>query len=258
MDGKEERLYFMKTKFRQHGRRVWRVLLQIIAALFLTTVAWVLIYRWLAPPATWLMLDRRAHAPIGRGYHGIREDDRRISYNFKTLDEVSPQVPLALVAAEDQRFLLHRGFDVKAIQQAAKRNFEGGKQLVGGSTISQQVAKNVFLWSGRSYVRKAAEAYFTILIEALWSKRRIMEMYLSVAEMGDCTFGVEAASQRYFHKSAAKLTASEAALLAGVLPNPLRFRAGNPGPVARAKQRRVQRNMRRLGGISYVKALLEE
>ena len=248
----------MKTKFRQLGRQTLRVLLQVVAALFLTSIAWVLIYRWLAPPATWLMLDRRAHAPIGRGYYGIREDDRRISYNFKTLDEVVPHVPLALVAAEDQRFLHHHGFDMQAIQQAAKRNFKSGKRLVGGSTISQQVAKNVFLWSGRSYLRKAAEAYFTVLIELLWSKRRIMEMYLSVAEMGDCTFGVEAAAQRYFHKSAAKLTPAEAALLAGVLPNPLRFRASNPGPVARAKQRRVQRNMRRLGGTAYVRALLEE
>ena len=248
----------MKTKFRQLGRRTLRLLLQVAAALFLTSVAWVLIYRWLAPPATWLMLDRRAHAPIGRGYYGIREDDRRIRYDFKTLDEVAPHVPLALVAAEDQRFLHHHGFDMQAIQQAAKRNFKSGQRLVGGSTISQQVAKNVFLWSGRSYLRKGAEAYFTVLIELLWSKRRIMEMYLSVAEMGDCTFGVEAAARRYFHKSAAKLTPAEAALLAGVLPNPLRFRASNPGPVARAKQRRVQRNMRRLGGTAYVRALLEE
>ncbi|WP_260625613.1 monofunctional biosynthetic peptidoglycan transglycosylase [Hymenobacter sediminicola] len=225
--------------------------------MFLTSVAWVLIYRWVSPPATWLMLDRRAHAPVGLGYHGIQEDDRRIRYYFKGLDEVSAQVPLALIAAEDQRFLLHHGFDGNALWKAAQYNFNGGKKLRGGSTISQQVAKNVFLWQGRSYVRKAAEAYFTVLIELLWDKRRIMEMYLSVAEMGDCTFGVEAASQRYFHKSAAKLSRAEAALLAGVLPNPLRFRASNPGPQARAKQQRVMRNMSRLGGTVYVKELLD-
>jgi monofunctional biosynthetic peptidoglycan transglycosylase len=238
-------------------KKTGRLVLQVAAALFLTSVAWVLIYRWVDPPATWLMLDRRAHAPIGLGYYGIQRESRHIRYQFRTLNEVAPSVPLALVAAEDQRFLLHHGFDLDALTKAAKRNWNGdGTHIVGGSTITQQVAKNVFLWQGRSYVRKAAEAYFTILIEALWSKRRIMEMYLSVAEMGDCTFGVEAASQRYFGKSASRVTPAEAALLAGVLPNPLRFRASNPGPVARAKQRRVLRNMRRLGGITYVNTLL--
>ena len=238
-------------------KKTGRLLLQVVAALFLTSVAWVLMYRWVPPPATWLTLDRRAHAPVGLGYYGIQEEPRRIRYQFRTLDEVAPNVPLALVAAEDQRFLIHHGFDLDAMTNAAKRNWNGdGKHIVGGSTISQQVAKNVFLWQGRSYVRKAAEAYFTVLIETLWSKRRIMEMYLSVAEMGDCTFGVEAASQRYFHKPARALSAPEAALLAGVLPNPLRFRAGQPGPQARAKQLRVLRHMRALGGTSYVATLL--
>ena len=244
---------------RLYLKHAGRLLLQIGAALFLASLAWVLIYRWVSPPATWLMLDRRAHPPVGRGYHGIETGTRHVRYRFRELDEVAPDVPLALVAAEDQRFLLHHGFDFDALTQAARRNWNGdGTHIVGGSTISQQVAKNVFLWQGRSYVRKAAEAYFTVLIEFMWSKRRIMEMYLSVAEMGDCTFGVEAASQRYFGKSASRLSSAEAALLAGVLPNPLRFRASNPGPVARAKQRRVLRNMRRLGGITYVNTLLHE
>lgn len=239
-------------------KKAGRLLLQLVAALFLTSVAWVLLYRWVAPPATWLMLDRRAHAPEGLGYYGIQPEPRRIRYDFRTLNEVAPTVPLALVAAEDQRFLLHHGFDLDALTQAARRNWNGdGKHIVGGSTISQQVAKNVFLWQGRSYVRKLAEAYFTVLIETLWSKRRIMEMYLSVAEMGDCTFGVEAASQRYFGKPASQVSAAEAALLAGVLPNPLRFRASNPGPAARAKQLRVLHNMRRLGGTRYVAEMLK-
>jgi len=239
-------------------KKTLRLLLQVAAALFLASVAWVLIYRWVAPPATWLMLDRRAHAPMGLGYYGIQEAPRYIRYQFRTLDDVAPAVPLALVAAEDQRFLLHHGFDFEALTRAARRNWNGdGTHIVGGSTITQQVAKNVFLWQGRSYLRKLAEAYFTVLIEALWSKRRIMEMYLSVAEMGDCTFGVEAASQRYFGKSASQVSPAEAALLAGVLPNPLRFRASNPGPVARAKQLRVLRNMRRLGGTAYVAEMLK-
>ena len=239
-------------------KKGFRLLLQVGAALFLASVAWVLIYRWVAPPATWLMLDRRAHAPVGLGYVGIQQAPRHICYQFRTLSEVAPAVPLALVAAEDQRFLLHHGFDFDALTKAAKRNWNGdGTHIVGGSTISQQVAKNVFLWQGRSYLRKAAEAYFTVLIETLWSKRRIMEMYLNVAEMGDCTFGVEAASQRYFGKSASQVRPAEAALLAGVLPNPLRFRASNPGPAARAKQLRVLRNMRRLGGTAYVAEMLK-
>jgi monofunctional biosynthetic peptidoglycan transglycosylase len=240
-------------------RTVLRVSLQTAAALFLLSVVWVLLYRWVPPPATWLMLDRRAHAPVGRGYYGIQADSRHANYRFCTLDEVSPSIPLAMVAAEDQRFLIHHGFDMDGMWQAAKYNWNRGegKPVRGGSTISQQVAKNVFLWQGRSYVRKAAEAYFTMLIEALWSKRRIMEMYLSVAEMGDCTFGVEAASQRYFHKPARDLSAPEAALLAGVLPNPLRFRASQPGPQARAKQLRVLRHMRALGGTAYVATLLK-
>ena len=240
-------------------KKIARLLLQVAAALFLTSVAWVLIYRWVAPPVTWLMLDRRAHAPMGLGYYGIQEAPRHIRYQFRTLDDVAPAVPLALVAAEDQRFLLHHGFDFEALTRAARRNWNGdGTHIVGGSTITQQVAKNVFLWQGRSYPRKLAEAYFTVLIETLWSKRRIMEMYLSVAEMGDCTFGVEAASLRYFGKSASQVSPAEAALLAGVLPNPLRFRASNPGPVARAKQLRVLRNMRRLGGTAYVAEMLKK
>jgi monofunctional biosynthetic peptidoglycan transglycosylase len=241
-------------------RTVLRISLQAVAALFLLSIAWVLVYRWLPPPATWLMLDRRAHAPVGLGYYGIQSDPRYVRYRFCNLDEVAPSVPLAVVASEDQRFLLHHGFDFTNLWKAAQYNWHraDGQPVRGGSTISQQVAKNVFLWHGRSYIRKGAEAYFTVLIELLWSKRRIMEMYLSVAEMGDCTFGVEAASQRYFHKSARDLNAPEAALLAGVLPNPLRFRAGQPGPQARAKQLRVLQKMRSLGGAAYVATLLNE
>ncbi|KAA9339793.1 monofunctional biosynthetic peptidoglycan transglycosylase [Hymenobacter busanensis] len=241
------------------ARLARRVALQVLASLFLVTVAWVLVYRWVSPPATWLMLERRSHRPEAN-YGGLLPENasRRINYRFRGLDEVSPQLPLALVAAEDQRFQQHHGFDLDAIQKAAKSNIAGGKQLRGGSTISQQVAKNVFLWQGRSYVRKAAEAYFTVLIELLWSKQRILEVYLNVAEMGDCIFGAEAAAQRYFGKPAKSLSPAEAALLAAVLPNPLKFQAGRPGPAARAKQRRVLRNMRRLGGTTFVRSLLQD
>ncbi|UYZ64161.1 monofunctional biosynthetic peptidoglycan transglycosylase [Hymenobacter weizhouensis] len=249
----------MGIDYRQAARRAGQVALQVAAALFLTSVAWVLVYRWVSPPATWLMLERRSHRPQA-SYGGLLPEgaSRRIHYSFVHLDEVSPQLPLALVAAEDQRFLIHRGFDTEAMWKAAKHNFGGDGPIRGGSTITQQVAKNVFLWQGRSYLRKAAEAYFTVLIELLWDKRRIMEVYLNVAEMGDCVFGAEAAAQKHFGRPARKLTSAQAALLAAVLPNPLKFQAGSPGPQARAKQRRVLRNMRRLGGTAYVRALLEQ
>ncbi|KUG07738.1 monofunctional biosynthetic peptidoglycan transglycosylase [Solirubrum puertoriconensis] len=247
------------AEFAEQLRLARRVALQVLASVFLMSVLWVLLYRWVSPPATWLMLERRSHRPEAN-YGGLLPEDasRKIHYDFVSLDEVSPQLPLALVAAEDQRFLMHHGFDADAIIKAAKHNFgEKGGGIRGGSTISQQVAKNVFLWQGRSYVRKAAEAYFTVLIELLWSKRRILEVYLNVAEMGDCVFGAEAAAQKHFGRSAKKLTPSQAAMLAAVLPNPLKFRAGNPGPQARAKQRRVLRNMHRLGGTRFIANVLE-
>ncbi|AYA36418.1 monofunctional biosynthetic peptidoglycan transglycosylase [Hymenobacter oligotrophus] len=247
------------AEFAEQLRLARRVALQVLASMFLVSVVWVLLYRWISPPATWLMLERRSHRPEA-AYGGLLPEgaSRKINYDFVTLDEVSPQLPLALVAAEDQRFLMHHGFDADAIIKAAKHNFgEKGGGIRGGSTISQQVAKNVFLWQGRSYIRKAAEAYFTVLIELLWSKRRILEVYLNIAEMGDCVFGAEAAAQKHFGRPAKQLSPSQAAMLAAVLPNPLKFRAGNPGPQARAKQRRVLRNMRRLGGTRFIATILD-
>ncbi|GAB2942046.1 monofunctional biosynthetic peptidoglycan transglycosylase [Hymenobacter coalescens] len=246
------------AEFADQLRLARRVALQVLASLFLVTVAWVLVYRWVSPPATWLMLERRSHRPEAN-YGGLLPEDasRRIHYRFVSLAEVSPQLPLALVAAEDQRFLMHHGFDTDAILKAAKHNFGEKGNIRGGSTISQQVAKNVFLWQGRSYVRKAAEAYFTVLIELLWGKERILEVYLNVAEMGDCVFGAEAAARQHFGKSAKNLSSSQAALLAAVLPNPLKFQAAHPGPQTRTKQQRVLRNMRRLGGTRFIREVLE-
>lgn len=247
------------AEFATQLRLARRVALQVLASLFLVSVAWVLVLRWVAPPATWLMLERRSHRPEAN-YGGLLPEaaSRQIHYRFVSLREMSPQLPLAVVSSEDQRFLMHHGFDTEAIIKAAQHNFgekKGG--IRGGSTISQQVAKNVFLWQGRSYVRKAAEAYFTVLIELLWGKERIMEVYLNIAEMGDCVFGVEAASRQHFGKSAKDLTPAQAALLAAVLPNPLKFQAGRPGPQARTKQQRVLRNMRRLGGTKFIKEILD-
>ncbi|MGV3640563.1 MAG: monofunctional biosynthetic peptidoglycan transglycosylase, partial [Adhaeribacter sp.] len=195
--------------------------IRLVLTLFLGSVAWVLVYRWLPPPATLHMVTRRADA--GKADLPVKV----IRYRFKTLEEIAPQVPLAVIAAEDQLFMTHNGFDFKAIQGAFEKNLDG-KRLAGGSTISQQVAKNVFLWHGRSYLRKGVEAYFTFLIELLWGKSRIMEVYLNIAEMGDRVFGIEAAAQLYYRKPAADLNTDEAALVAAVLPNPVRYSVRNP------------------------------
>jgi monofunctional biosynthetic peptidoglycan transglycosylase len=152
--------------------------------------------------------------------------------------------------------MTHNGFDFKAIQGAFEKNMDS-KRLAGGSTISQQVAKNVFLWHGRSYLRKAVEAYFTFLIELLWGKSRIMEVYLNIAEMGDRVFGIEAAAQVYFRKPAVALSSQQAALIAAVLPNPVRFSVKKPSSYILKKRRWIMKNMRQLGGTAHVRRLTE-
>ena len=170
------------------------------------------------------------------------------------MESISPNAALAVIAAEDQRFPNHHGFDFAAIQDALDDQDEG-KPLRGASTISQQVAKNLFLWSGRSLIRKGLEVWFTLLLELLWPKERILEVYLNIAEFGDSTFGVEAASQRFFNKSASRLIAIEAARLAAVLPNPLRYRADKPSAYVLKRQRWIERQMRQLGGVTYLDKL---
>jgi monofunctional biosynthetic peptidoglycan transglycosylase len=160
----------------------------------------------------------------------------------------------AVIASEDQNFPQHYGFDWKAIQKAMDHN-EKSARTKGASTLTQQTAKNLFLWSGRSWVRKGFEAYFTLLIETLWNKRRILETYLNIVEFGDGIFGVEAAAQHYFGKPAARLNSSEAALLAAVLPNPRRYSVKSPGPFVRDRQQWILQQMDQLGGTSMVKAI---
>ena len=224
------------------------LLFKLVLTLFLGSILWVLVYRLLPPPATLHMFKRRAAA--GK----MDKRDKYIHYRFVEIEEVSAHVPLALIAAEDQLFLQHDGFDFKAMKGAFEHN-QKSKRVAGGSTISQQVAKNVFLWHGRSYLRKGVEAYFTFLIELLWSKKRIMEVYLNVAEMGDQIFGIEEASRIYFKKSPRDLTPNQAALLASVLPNPVKYSVKKPTAAILRKRRRVMVNMRRLGGVAYVKPI---
>ncbi len=236
----------LKLSFARLPIKRW--LLQGAAGVFLFSILWVLVLRWLAPPATLTMLSRRLS---GFGPDSLHQP---IGYRFVPIDEVAPAVPLALIAAEDQNFLHHHGFDFDAMYKAAQRNRKG-KKIVGGSTISQQVAKNVFLWQGRSYIRKIAEAYFTFLIELFWGKKRIMEVYLNVAETGPGVFGVEAAAQKYFKKPASQLTRNQAALIASVLPNPNKYSVKRPDWKIRRKASRVQRGMRQLGGNKHVEEL---
>ncbi|KQN25947.1 monofunctional biosynthetic peptidoglycan transglycosylase [Sphingomonas sp. Leaf33] len=183
----------------------------LLIAFLLVSVAMTLIYRFVPPPITWTMLG-----DVVSG-HGVTKD-------WTPLDRIDPDMPRAAIAAEDSRFCSHSGFDYKAIAAAAYRNAKGGR-IRGGSTISQQTAKNVFLFQGGGYARKALEAYFTVLIETLWSKRRIMEVYLNVAETGIGTYGVEAGAHRYFKHGAGTLGPREAAQIAAVLPLPKK-RAG--------------------------------
>jgi monofunctional biosynthetic peptidoglycan transglycosylase len=201
----------------------------ILVALFIVLVAGpvltVILYRFVPPPATPLMVIRLAE---GKGWN----------HRWRPIDEVSPALPRALIAAEDARFCDHHGFDFDALQKAYENN-EKGKKIRGGSTISQQTAKNVFLWPGRSYVRKGLEAYFTVLIETLWGKKRIMEVYLNSIEFGPGLYGAEAASQVYFKVGADKLTPQQAARMAAILPSPLKWKAVNPGRYVKKRSSRI-------------------
>ncbi len=200
----------------------------IMLALF--SVVWVLAYRWLPIPGTALMIERAVM------------DGETVRRDLVAIEDIDRDLVRAVIAAEDARFCMHHGFDLAAIQDAIADAQEGGR-LRGASTISQQVAKNVFLWDGRGFVRKGLEAYFTLLIETLWPKRRIMEAYLNVAEWGDGLFGAEAAAGARFKASAGRLSTRQAALLAAVLPSPNKWRADRPGPYVRNRAGVIQRRM---------------
>ncbi len=222
---------------------IWRFVKLTLLLFFGLSLFGVILYRWVNPPFTWLM--------ITRGFERKSEGkDWKIDKKWIDFDDIADPMKRAAVAAEDQKFLDHFGFDFKAMERAIDKNAHSHK-LIGGSTISQQTAKNIFLWSGRSYIRKAFEAYFTVLIEVFWSKKRIMEVYLNEIEMGDGIYGVEAASQTYFHKSASNLNNQEAAAIASILPDPLKWSPTNPSGYVQHRQYLIRKNMRRLGPLDF-------
>ncbi|HYF04243.1 MAG TPA: monofunctional biosynthetic peptidoglycan transglycosylase [Patescibacteria group bacterium] len=215
---------------------VW--IFKTIVALVIFSVVLTAIYTVVNPPLTPLMLIRVFEGLADAKAVGISKD-------WESYDNISPHVFRAVIAAEDGKFLKHEGFDWKAIENAQKRNERAkGKKLYGASTITMQTAKNAFLWPGRSYLRKGLEAYFTVLIEALWGKKRILEVYVNIIEWGDGIYGVEAASQEYFKKPAKNLTAQEAALLASVLPNPRRWTPAKPTKYILKRRSFIQTRMR--------------
>jgi monofunctional biosynthetic peptidoglycan transglycosylase len=225
------------------GKLIWRFVKLFVIFFIAITVFWVILYRFVNPPITWLMLTRGFEQKAdGKPW--------KIDKEWRDFDDIADGMKRAAVASEDQTFLENHGFDFNAIEKAIQKNSRSRK-LIGGSTISQQTAKNVFLWPGRSWVRKGFEAYFTMLIEVFWSKRRIMEVYLNVIEMGDGIYGVQAASQVYFHKDAAKLTRAQAAAIASIFPSPLKWSATNPTRYVRHRQYLIMKNMRRLGPLDF-------
>jgi monofunctional biosynthetic peptidoglycan transglycosylase len=222
-------------------RRLVRGALWLVLACVLLSVLMVLIFRWVDPPFSAFMAESRIRAWAERDHEYVY---RR---TWEDLARISPNLPLAVVASEDQKFPEHWGFDVQAIEKAYQLN-QHSHRVRGASTISQQVAKNLYLWSGRSYFRKGLEAYFTVLIEAFWPKRRILEIYLNIAEFGNGTFGAEAAAQRFFHKPAARLSRGDAAVLAAVLPNPEHWSAAAPPRHVLERRDWILNQMQALGG----------
>lgn len=215
-------------------KKIKKIIVWIVTLFFASTILSVVLLRFIPVFFTPLMVIR-----------AVENGSLTMHHQWVRLDEMSRHMPVAVMAGEDSRFLLHHGFDYEAIGKAAKRNMQNknGKKF-GASTISQQTAKNVFLWPGRSWIRKGFEVYFTALIEMMWSKQRIMEVYLNSIEMGDRIYGVEAVAQQHFGKKASELSRSECALIAATLPNPRVYSSKSPSPYVRKRQSSISLNMR--------------
>jgi monofunctional biosynthetic peptidoglycan transglycosylase len=225
-------------------KKIWKIFLKSCLWFFIISIVSAILFRWMPVPVTPLMLIQC----VKQAFDSKREV--RLKKDWVPLEEISPNLQLAVVCSEDQNFLTHNGFDFDAIEKAMKHN-ENHKRKRGASTISQQTAKNVFLYDGRNWVRKGFEVYFTFMIELFWSKQRIMEVYLNVIEFGDGIYGAEAASQQFFHTSAKNLTRQQAALLAAVLPSPRKFSAAKPSSYVRKRQGWILQQMSYWGKLNY-------
>lgn len=231
------------ARSRTWPRRLLKALALAVLLLLGGSLAGVLVLRWAPVPTTALMLARRLEPKARAQVHA-----------WVPLEEIAPSLGLAVLAAEDQNFSEHWGFDWQAIEKALAHN-ERSRRKKGASTVTQQTAKNLFLWEGRTWVRKGFEAWFTLLLELAWPKRRILEVYLNSVEFGEGVFGAEAAARTFFRKPARRLSAEESALLAAVLPSPRRFRADAPSPYVRGRQAWILEQMRLMGGERVVKEL---
>ncbi len=215
----------------------------LLIVLLLASLLPVLALRWVTPPTSAVMLQRTL------------TEDRQQTWEWTDIEHMSAHIALAVVASEDQKFPQHHGFDLQSIQAAIQQNTRG-RRMRGASTLTQQVARNLFLWQGRSYLRKGLEAWFTVLLELCWPKQRILEVYLNIAETGPQTFGMQAAAWRYFSRPAGLLTREQAALLAAVLPNPRRLRAAQPSPYVLERRDHILQQMELLGGNAYLDGIL--
>jgi len=222
--------------------RLWRKIKRILLILFIAQFVYIILLRWINPPITMTQLVSWVSG------HGLKRD-------YVSRKNISPAAKLAIIAAEDQLFPDHNGFDFKSIEKAMKHN-QKSKSLRGASTISQQVAKNVFLWQGRSWIRKGLEVYFTFMIELVWNKKRILQMYMNVAQMGDGVYGIEAAAQKYFKKPASDLTRQEAAMIAACLPNPVRYTVKPVSSYVRYRSGWIMRQMNNLDNDADVRTIV--
>jgi monofunctional biosynthetic peptidoglycan transglycosylase len=220
-------------------RWIWKATLWFIGLSILS----VIIFKWVPVPITPLMITRAVE-------NKLEGKDALLTHDWVSIENISPNLQKAVIASEDGNFLKHNGFDFKAMQKAFKNN-QKGKRLKGGSTISQQTAKNVFLWQGRSYLRKGLEAYFTVLIELIWGKERIMEVYLNSIEMGNGVYGAESGARHWYRKSASDLTKKEAAGIAAILPNPRKYKATNSSSYINRRKDKIVRVMQHIGKIDY-------
>lgn len=216
---------------------VWKVIRWVLAIFFSTSILAVVAGRVVPIYFTPLMFIR-CFQQVSEG------ETPRMHHHWVPLSNISPHLPVAVMASEDQRFLIHHGFDFDAIEKAAKRNLSGNKRKLGASTISQQTAKNVFLWPGRSWTRKGFEVYFTFLIETFWSKQRIMEVYLNSIEMGNGIYGADAVAEYHFDKTADELSRAECALIAATLPNPRKYSSKSPSTYMRKRQAKIEHEMK--------------